>query len=105
MQGLKISNLLPEGGGTCDYKGLNIEMFVPGSQIYPNDEQACYVITNEEDIPKHDDIVLISTAEYEAAREMYIINPVRQPSPEDLQKQIDAMQLALMGMMDAGGAK
>lgn len=105
MQGLKILNLVPEGGGVCNYKGLDIDMFIPGSQIYPGDERACYLITNEETIPEHADILRITTDEYEVAREKYVVNPVRPPSTEDLQKQIDAMQLALMGMMDAGGVK
>lgn len=98
MQGLKINNILPEGGGTCDYKGLNIDMFVPGSQIYLKDEHACYVISNEETIPEHADILRITTDEYEAAREKHVINPVRPPSPE--QQQIDALQATVLGLME-----
>ncbi|GAV13226.1 hypothetical protein [Paenibacillus sp. NAIST15-1] len=103
MQGLRITNIFSEYEGDVDYKGLNIKKFVPGSQIYPTGEQVCYVITNEENIPEHADILRITTDEYEAAREKYIVNPVRPPSPE--QQQIDALQATVLGLMAqiAGG--
>lgn len=106
MQGLKILNLLPEGGGTCDYKGLNIDMFLPGSQIYPPSERVCYVITNQENIPDNKDIIVITTDKYEEARQKYVVNPERLPTLEEQQKQIDSLQTTVLGIMEqiAGGA-
>jgi hypothetical protein len=43
---LKIENIkLPNG--TADYKGLNIDLFIPGSQVYSNDFNTCLVETSE----------------------------------------------------------
>ncbi|MBN3527501.1 hypothetical protein [Paenibacillus apiarius] len=40
----------------------------------------------------------ITTEEYEAAREKYVVNPVRPSSPE--QQQIDALQATVLGLME-----
>ncbi|MBG9793008.1 hypothetical protein ABD76_11125 [Paenibacillus dendritiformis] len=78
--------------------------------MYPSGTRDFYVITEQEDIPKHDDIHLITEAEYEA---VYNAERERQQEPgpieqlkaenEELRRQLDALQLAVMGMMDAGG--
>lgn len=110
MQGLQLKNVKPEQGGECDYKGLDLKKFVPGSQVYPTGTRDCYVITKEQDIPEHEDILLITTEEYETVYEAER-NKQHEPGPieklqeenAELRKQIDAMQLALMGMMDTGG--
>ncbi|MFW5435198.1 hypothetical protein [Paenibacillus apiarius] len=110
MKGIKITNVVGERGGNYDYKGLDFELFVPGTQIYPSGTRDFYVITEEENIPKHEDIILITTEEYEAAYAAEQ-NVQREPGPieqlqeenKELRKQIDAMQLALMGMMNTGG--
>ncbi|MFW5436260.1 hypothetical protein [Paenibacillus apiarius] len=110
MIGLKIVNIMPERGGNCDYKGLDIDKFIPGSQVYPSGTRDCYVITEEENIPEHEDITLITTEEYEAASAaeqnvQHEPGPIEQLQEEnkELRKQIDAMQLALLGIMEAGG--
>ncbi|BFH15903.1 hypothetical protein WJ0W_003295 [Paenibacillus melissococcoides] len=110
MIGLKIINVVPERSGNLDYKGLDINLFVAGSQIYPPGTRDCYVITAQVDIPKHEDIHLVTEAEYEAA---YNAERERQQEPgpieqlkaenEELRKQLDALQLAVMGMMDTPG--
>lgn len=110
MIGIKITNVVGERGGNYDYKGLDIDKFVPGSQVYPRGTRDFYVITEQEDIPKHEDVLLVTEAEYEAA---YNAERERQQEPgpieklqaenEELRRQLDALQLAVMGMMDAGG--
>lgn len=110
MIGLKVINVAPERGGNYDYKGLDIDKFVPGTQVYPSGTRDFYVITEQEDIPEHEDIHLITTEEYEAAYEAER-NRQHEPGPieqlkaenEELRRQLDALQLAVMGMMDAGG--
>lgn len=110
MIGLKLTNIIGPRGGDCDYKGLDTRKFVPGTLIYPTGSYDFYVITEQEDIPEHPDIHLITEEEYEAA---YNAERERQHEPgpieklqaenEELRRQLDALQLAVMGMMDAGG--
>ncbi|BFH11191.1 hypothetical protein [Paenibacillus melissococcoides] len=111
MIGLKIINAIGERGGNYDYKGLDFEKFVPGTQVYPTGTRDFYVITEQEDIPKHEDIHLITTEEYEAAYEaehnkQHELGPIEklQTENEELRRQLDALQLAVMGMMDGGNA-
>lgn len=108
---LKVINVAPERGGMYDYKGLDINKIVPGTQVYPYGTRDFYGITEQEDIPEHGDIHLITEAEYEAA---YNAERERQHEPgpieklqvenEELRRQLDALQLAVMGMMDGGNA-
>lgn len=67
MIGIRIVNVVGERGGVYDYKGLDIDSFVPGSQVYPSGTRDFYVITEQEDIPKHEDILLVTEAEYKEA--------------------------------------
>lgn len=104
MIGLKVVNVAPERGGNYDYKGLDLDKFVSGSQVYPRGTRDFYVITEQEAIPEHPDIYNITEEEY---TRVYDAEKNREPEPnplEEMQKQIDAMQLALMGMMDGGNA-
>ncbi|WP_213431614.1 hypothetical protein, partial [Paenibacillus dendritiformis] len=78
MIGVKITNVIGPRGGNCNYKGLDPEKFVPGSQVYPSGTRDFYVITEQEDIPEHEDILLITTEEYEA---VYEAERVKQSEP------------------------
>ncbi|WP_213431615.1 hypothetical protein, partial [Paenibacillus dendritiformis] len=78
MIGVKIINAIGERGGNYDYKGLDFEKFVPGTQVYPTGTRDFYVITEQEDIPEHEDILLITTEEYEA---VYEAERVKQSEP------------------------
>ncbi|PZM67506.1 hypothetical protein [Paenibacillus dendritiformis] len=112
MIGLKVTNVIGPRGGECDYKGLDIDKFVPGTQVYPAGTRDFYVITEQEDIPVHEDIHLITEEEYSEAfnaenerqREPGPIEKLQEENAE-LRKQIDAMQLALIGIMDTAGGK
>lgn len=64
MKTLKITNWLTPRGN-ADYKGLNIDLIVPGSQIYL--DGVCYIQTDEPDIPEHGDIEEVTQEEYKAA--------------------------------------
>ncbi|NGP59879.1 hypothetical protein FLT15_16925 [Paenibacillus thiaminolyticus] len=111
MIGLKLINVVGPNGGNYDYKGLDINKFVPGTQVYPTGTRDFYVITEQEDIPVHEDIHLITTEEFESAYEAER-NRQHEPGPieelkaenEELRRQLDALQLAVMGMMDGGNA-
>ncbi|BFH10892.1 hypothetical protein WJ0W_006751 [Paenibacillus melissococcoides] len=112
MIGLKLTNVIGPRGGNYDYKGLDTNKFVPGTLVYPSESYDFYVITEQsrEEIPEHEDIHLITEEEYEAAYEAERNRP-REPGPieklqaenEELRRQLDALQLAVMGMMDEGG--
>jgi len=60
---LKISKVIDENG-KADYKGLDIQKFVPGSQNYKMDNSFCVLETNEEDIISHLDIEVINKEKY-----------------------------------------
>lgn len=103
MTGIKIVNVIGPHGGRYDYKGLDPMKFVPGSQIYPVGTLDFYGIYEGTEIPEHPDIHRITEEEY---AEAYNAEANREPAPnpiEEMQKQIDALQLALMGIMDTGG--
>lgn len=63
MRHLKITNILLPGG-VIDYKGLDIEQFVPGSQVYPHDTLFALVATEQEDIPTHPDVIELTEQQY-----------------------------------------
>lgn len=64
---LKISNLRQDNG-VYDYKGLDVNQFVSGSQVYPNGFDSVFLMTKEEVIPTHIDIVVIPQSEYDAEK-------------------------------------
>ena len=63
---LKIENLIDKRG-RADYKGLNTNDFIPGTQAYSNDFSTCYVETEEtlETIPT--DVTELTEQEYREA--------------------------------------
>lgn len=70
MKLLKIKNLLNQfGAGKLDYKGLDIEQFIAGSQAYMKDSSFCIIATTEEEIVEHEDIVLLNDVEYGTLRD------------------------------------
>lgn len=110
MIGVKITNVVGPRGGNFDYKGMDPYKFVAGSQVYPSGTLDFYGIYEKDDIPEHEDIHIISeaeyaevyNAEYERQREPGPIEKLQEENAE-LRKQIDAMQLALIGIMDTAG--
>lgn len=111
MIGVKITNVIGPNGGSLDYKGLDAMKFVPGSQVYPFGTFDFYGIYEESEVPEHEDIHIITEDEY---TEAYNAEQARlqEPGPieklqaenAELRKQLDALQLAVMGMMDGGNA-
>lgn len=68
MKILKISNIL-EPHGAIDYKGLDIDKFKAGTQLYSNDLQWCVLYTNEDDYNQHPDIVELGETTYHEIRD------------------------------------
>lgn len=50
--------------GQSDYKGLNIDLFISGSQVYSTDMSVFIGATTEELLPVHADLTEITEAEY-----------------------------------------
>ncbi|PKM75270.1 MAG: hypothetical protein CVU92_02350 [Firmicutes bacterium HGW-Firmicutes-17] len=64
MKYVKINNLT-DAFGKVDYKGLDINKFIAGSQRYTPDCKICICATEEEgNLPKHVDFLEISEGEY-----------------------------------------
>lgn len=105
MNILKISNILPQGGGMLDYKGLDINQFVPGSQVYANDTSFVLLKTQQDNIPQHEDIMVISEVDYQTEIEMLAANrpkPIEQQIAEQEQR-LQLIQAALDDLI-LGGA-
>jgi hypothetical protein len=66
---IKINNLTNQFG-QCDYKGLDISQFVPGSQVYTKSFSNCAVATTQEDIPAHTDLTEMTEDEYTTYRQV-----------------------------------
>ncbi|WP_202710584.1 hypothetical protein [Sporosalibacterium faouarense] len=64
MKYVKIANLVQENG-KCDYKGLDISKNITGKQVYPINENSAYLITVQETIPNHSDLIEITKEDYE----------------------------------------
>lgn len=95
MRVLKIHNI--GSNGVIDYKGLNIEMFVPGSALYPYDltvSDFCYVKTTEENIPNHPDILDVDQEEYDSFRLELIATRPKDPM-EIMQEKIEELEQKL----------
>lgn len=94
---LKINNIKTQTG-QIDYKGLDIEKFIPGSQVYPQDLRFCLVETLEV-TSESEDVVVLSVEEYNNIKELTLSEVPKDP----LLEQIELMQLALDELLLNGG--
>lgn len=88
MKYVKVTNIL-ELDGTVNYKGLDISKFIPGSQVYPDPIEFCLVITTQESLPTHADIVELSEAEYLYEKQAVLDSL---PKPFDAQGEVSKLQ-------------
>jgi hypothetical protein len=98
MQIVKVSNLV-QPNGTADYKGLDLDKIVPGSQLYPDNENTVYFFYTG-DVVEHADVMVITEEEY-YAKKAEIVSKVPLSYDERLeliQKAIDDLLLGLGGM-------
>lgn len=99
MKFVKISNLI-QMNGIADYKGLDIDKFVPGMQLYPNlrENNICMVVTLEENIPTYKDIKIVTEEEYNLFKE-----EIKKDSPateeEILKERIASLELAMANII------
>lgn len=67
MQYLKINNLQNKFG-QCDYKGLDLNQFIAGSQIYAQDFSCCLIATNEDITTLPTDVTELQETDYNTQR-------------------------------------
>ena len=63
MKFIKIDTLL-NMFDQPDYKGLDINKFKPGSQVYKQDLSECAIATTEDEIPNDNALTLLTQEEY-----------------------------------------
>ena len=68
MKFYKISNLVNRFG-QYDYKDLDIDKFIAGSQVYSEDDSICLIATTEENPLAHVDLIELTEAEYTTKRQ------------------------------------
>lgn len=86
---LKIINLF-DMFGQPDYKGLDINLFVPGSQVYDLKAGICYVKTSEQSVPQNADITVLSEADYIAGTN--VIKEAIQTSEQTMEQKVQDLQ-------------
>lgn len=64
MKLIKITNLVNNLFKKCDYKGLDIDLFIQGSQVYNMEGDTVCLGTNEEFIPDNPDVAIITEQDY-----------------------------------------
>lgn len=98
MKFIKITNLFNKFGQP-DYKGLDIDKFIVGSQHYDMENAVCITATTEEVIPTNTDITKLTEADYDTLV-INIENAKKAPTTaENLQTQIDNINVALANIM------
>lgn len=93
----------PFGSGQIDYKGLDIDKFIPGSQVYAHDVTECVIATSEDYNGENPDVIELTQEEYELkAEELRATHPEPEVNTEYLQQQIDALNIAMAGILGGG---
>lgn len=77
--------------GDISYKGLDIEQFVKGSQIYTFDCKECVIATKEEGFVGNVDVTELTEDEYEEIKEI-ILSSYPKPQETVLEGKVEAQQ-------------
>lgn len=83
MKYLRINNLLNKFGQS-DYKGLDINQFVPGSQAYASDNLCCVLATNEDVKTIPADVIELQQSDYDIQKSQLQVG-INTPSSGTLQ--------------------
>ena len=89
---LNIKNI--NKNGVFDYKGLDIYLFVAGSQAYASDYNSCVLSTTQENFALGVDIVTMTEAEYLLAKNQ-IDEANRIPLPPQPPSDLEILQEGL----------
>ncbi|KOP70974.1 hypothetical protein ACFFHH_03400 [Cytobacillus solani] len=88
MNLIKVHNLV-QSNHECDYKGLDLTKIVGGTQLYPNNENAAYLMYNAE-IPSHAELEIITQLVYDSVQEY-----IRLSKPPSIEERLDDAEAAL----------
>lgn len=89
--------------GQCDYKGLDIDKFVPGSQVYKKDMTMCVIATTEDgELPSNPDLEIITEQQYIQEKQEIIAE--YQIEQQTIDQKIALMQAAIDDLILNGGA-
>lgn len=94
---IKITNLA-NAQGQCDYKGLNINQFIAGSQVYDLANNIALIKTSENVTIVNADITILTEADYNTQKQQIeTAQKTNQPKSEveELKSRVDLMQKAL----------
>ena len=99
MYSYKIINLIKKNG-KADYKGLNVNDIIPGTQIYDTVIMNECVLKSSEDLPQGTELLKLTDEEYEIEKNAIL---QRQPIPKtseqkiaELQETIDALAFEIL---------
>lgn len=92
MKYVKINNILGIGGGAVDYKGLDVNKFIAGSQRYDINNNYCIVLTSE-DFSEVTDVKVIIKENYEALKTEIESNIKENSYEPDVYKLIEQLGL------------
>lgn len=99
MKILKISNLL-DSYGTADYKGIDLNKIIPGSQLYPQDgSNTAYLKYNSNTLPSDADLTEITEDEYNQIKTLIDKN-----KPQSLEDRVELVEKAIDDIILNGGA-
>ena len=103
MKFIKVMNLF-NNQGKADYKGLDLSKIIAGTQLYPIDENVAYVGYEDDEIPQHKDLQIITEEEYLQIKSEIEANRPLTPEEEELRQRIELMQQALDDLLlESGG--
>lgn len=94
MNYYKINNFQKENG-LCDYKGIDIKLNVPYSQIHDIKNNIYYLINTDEKMVVHEDIEILTEEQYNQIKLEFENKPKPKSEMELLQEQINAINIAL----------
>ncbi|AEH46799.1 hypothetical protein [Parageobacillus thermoglucosidasius] len=94
MKIVKVSNLI-QPNGTTDYKGLDLEKIVPGSQLYPDDNTAYFFYTGN--VVEHVDVTVITEEEYNAKKK-----EIKSKAPLSYDERLELIQKAIDDLVLGG---
>ena len=108
MKFIKVSFNSALNVNIIDYKGLDINLFIAGSQLYPNDVSWCAVATTE-DLTNfsHPDVEIITEEEYlelkaEIDNEKAVLAAEEAAKKDTMQSDIDTLMLAVAELYEGG---
>ena len=101
--GLKINSFL-NLYGSADYKGFDVDLFVPGSQIANKECTYCVVATNEDKDIIHPDIVVITEQQYIDERNAILeaVKNEQKPTQQEISELKEQNAQLILALVESG---